>query len=212
MENLYICGVGGHAKVAFEICESLGFRPEGFLYFKNSNSSEIEPPDEIYRVPIFEINSTLFKLPISMHIAIGDNLIRRKIKSLLLNKFDNKIHYPNLVHPTSYVAKDVQIGQGNLIAAKTFIGKGSRIGDFCIINSSSSIDHDNQIADYVNISPGVITGGKVSIGSDSRIGMGVHISNNVSVGEQCIIGAMSFVKTNIHDNQIVMGIPAKSKL
>ena len=69
-----------------------------------------------------------------------------------------------------------------------------QIGSHCSIYSLSTID-DKQ--------------GKVHIKRNARIGSHSVIMPGVTVGENSIIGAFSFVNTDIPDNVVAVGTPAK---
>jgi acetyltransferase-like isoleucine patch superfamily enzyme len=68
-----------------------------------------------------------------------------------------------------------------------------QIGSHCSIYSVSTIDH---------------THGPVVLKNNCKIGTHSVIMPGVTVGENSIIGAFSFVKNDIPDNVIAVGVPA----
>ena len=66
-------------------------------------------------------------------LAIGDNSIRSKF----YNKYKLHYNFINLIHPSSYVAKNIILGKANFIAPKVIINSLSKIGSNCIINKFS---------------------------------------------------------------------------
>ena len=69
-----------------------------------------------------------------------------------------------------------------------------QIGSHCSIYSISTIDNQK---------------GPVRLMKNSKIGSHSVIMPGVTIGEKTIIGAFSFVNTDIPDNVIAMGVPAK---
>lgn len=92
-------------------------------------------------------------------VAIGDNNIRR----ILFDKLKTSLKPVAIIHPFSYIAKDVKIGKGTMILAGVVINPDVIIGENVIINSGSLVDHDSIIDDHVHI------GQKAIIGSGNKI-------------------------------------------
>lgn len=69
-----------------------------------------------------------------------------------------------------------------------------QIGSHCSIYSVSTIDNKK---------------GKVILKKNCKIGSHSVVMPGVTVGENSIIGAFSFVNSDIPDNVIAVGIPAK---
>lgn len=89
------------------------------------------------------------------------------------------------------------IGAFTYINAKygVFIGDHVQIGSHCSIYTISTIDNKK---------------GKVVLKKNCRIGTHSTIMPGVTVGENSIIGAYSFVTSDIPNNMIAYGIPAKT--
>jgi len=109
--------------------------------------------------------------------------------------------------PTKYhwVVQNVQnfhLGYGTDIGAFTYINaKYSviiedyvQVGSHCSIYSISTIDNKQ---------------GEVRLGKHCRIGSHSVIMPGVTIGENSIVGACSFVTTDIPENTLAYGIPAK---
>jgi len=69
-----------------------------------------------------------------------------------------------------------------------------QIGSHCSIYSTSSIDNKE---------------GKVHLKKNCRIGSHSVIMPSVVIGENSLIGAFSFVTSNIPDNVLAFGVPAR---
>lgn len=74
-----------------------------------------------------------------------------------------------------------------------------------------------EIQDYVQIGPGTRilsistiggTQGKVTIKRNARIGANCVVMPGVTVGENSVLGALSYLSTDIPDNEMWWGTPA----
>ena len=69
-----------------------------------------------------------------------------------------------------------------------------QVGSHCSIYSTSTIDKKE---------------GKVTLKKNCKIGSHCVIMPGVTVGENSVVGACSFVNTDIPDNVVAAGVPAK---
>ena len=141
-----------------------------------------------------------------LFVAIGNNNIREIIQERLES---SGASVPILIHPSSIIGNEVQIGVGTVVMAGTVINCCTKIGKGCIINTGSTIDHDNRINNYVHISPGAHTAGTVTIGKGTWLGIGSKVSNNLNIINGCKIGAGAVVIRDITEAGIYVGIPAR---
>jgi len=94
------------------------------------------------------------------------------------------------------------------------LGRNTDIGAFTYINAKYSVEiEDNvQIGSHCSIySWSTIDSkkGKVTIKKNARIGSHSVVMPGVTIGENSVIGAFSLVTTDIADNVVAFGIPAK---
>jgi acetyltransferase-like isoleucine patch superfamily enzyme len=74
------------------------------------------------------------------------------------------------------------------------IQEGAQVGSHCSIYSWSTIDNKK---------------GKITIKKNAKIGSHSLVMPGVTIGENAVIGAFSFVNTDIPDNTLAVGVPAK---
>lgn len=99
---------------------------------------------------------------------------------------------------------------------KLKLGKNFDIGTFTYINSSYgiTIGDDVQIGSHCSLySNSTIDDkkGRIILKKNCKIGSHSTIMPNVVVGENSIIGAYSFVTSDVPDNEMWVGVPAKFK-
>jgi sugar O-acyltransferase (sialic acid O-acetyltransferase NeuD family) len=141
-------------------------------------------------------------------IAIGDNW-SRKLAFDAIQRIKPDFVFVNAIHPAAVIGRDVKLGAGIMVMAKCVISAGARIGNFCLIGTGAIVEHDNIMHDFSSISVGSVTGGKVEIGSLSAITLGVTVVDRLKIGENSVVGAGSVVLSDVPDNVLVYGSPAK---
>jgi sugar O-acyltransferase (sialic acid O-acetyltransferase NeuD family) len=193
MNQVYLYGAGGHAKVIIDILKS----------------NHIIVPE------IFDDNpdiKTFMGIPVShadirspLIISIGNNAVRKKI----VEKLGNILFSPALLDLSVTVSDMVSIEEGTVVMQGVIIQSSAKIGKHAIINTRASIDHDCLIRDYVHIAPGAILCGNIEIGEGTIIGAGTIIKPGVKIGKWTVIGAGSVVVRDIPDGVTAFGNPCK---
>lgn len=123
-----------------------------------------------------------------------------RVKSWHRPKFNKqgmtKWHWKCQYSKALKLAKNTDIGAFTYINAKhgVTIEEDVQIGAHCAIYSESTIDDKK---------------GPIFIGRGAKIGTHSTIMPGVTVGKYSLVGAYSFVKSNIPENSIAMGVPAK---
>jgi acetyltransferase-like isoleucine patch superfamily enzyme len=85
------------------------------------------------------------------------------------------------------------------------IGCGVEIAPNCAFYP---YDHDIKPGERIRNQP-VKTKGGIVVGDDSWLGVGVIVLDGVTIGEGAVVGAGSVVTTDIPDNAIAVGVPAR---
>jgi acetyltransferase-like isoleucine patch superfamily enzyme len=99
-------------------------------------------------------------------------------------------------HKNLKLGKYVDIGAFTYINAKRGVTMGDyvQIGSHCSLYSISTIDNKE---------------GNIILKKNCRVGTHSVVMPGVTIGENAVIGAFSFVNTDIPDNTLAYGIPAK---
>lgn len=199
-KDIFILGSGGMARETYQIYKDLKKNKfvKGFIInIKNTKRTKI------YNLDIKNENALINN---SLLIGgIGTPKRKNWINILEAKKYE----FDTLIHPSSLVGINVNIGVGSIICAYSTLTCDINIGKHTIINTVSSIHHDCQIGDFVTIGPGSNITGKVSIENECFIGAGVTIIPGTKIGKSVYIGAGSTVVSDIPDNFIAYGVPAK---
>jgi acetyltransferase EpsM len=159
-----------------------------------------------YEIPIIDLKE--FNPAPGENYLYGFHKGREKVLQSLEDTYS--IKFSNLVHPTTCIGSNVELGRGICIGPHTVIAPNAKIKNFCSINRSCSIGHDTEIGEYVTISPGVSIAGLVRIGERTTIGIGAVVIDNIRVGSDSVIGAGAVVVRDVPDHVVSVGVPAKT--
>lgn len=147
-----IYGAGGHARVLRNLLTSTDSSAELLCFFNDA-----EKPHEVDGTVVFPYSAAVFPEAV-MLLGIGS----AKIRKSLAEKVSHRI--ATLIHPSAFIADDVELGEGTVVLPQAVIQSGAKIGKHVIINSHVCVDHDAVVEDYVTTYPGVYIGGEALVG------------------------------------------------
>lgn len=202
MKSILLIGNGGHAKVVKDVIQ----QSEHYIFkgYLDDNINESYEENNIIYDSLENINN--YADDYYFIISIGNN----ETRAIIYNKLKLPIErYPILVHPSSSIGSNVVIGNGTVIMANTVINADTIIGEHSIINTGAIVEHDNIVSDFVHVSPNATLTGEVSVGAKTHIGASATVTPQKIIGENTIVGAGSTVVSDIDDNQVIVGTPAK---
>lgn len=208
MKKIAIIGAGGFGREVKMLIDQINkvskqFDIVGFYDDKHFDGNINGIP---YLGKIDRLNSITENLSIA--ISIADPHIKKDILKSIKN---DKIEFPNLIHPTVIIGSDeVILGKGNIICAGVIITVNVVISDFVILNLSCTVGHDTNIGNYSSFMPSVNISGEVNVKEGVYVGTGAKIINLLEIGEYTIVGAGAVVAKTLPPNCTAVGIPAKA--
>jgi len=194
----FIFGAGGHGRVIAELLQFNDCKVEAF--FDDRPKLNLMNSIPVISSDFLENN----QMKLSVIIAIGDNLVRKKISKRLKNNL-----FYSCYHNKAIISPSAKVNIGTVVMLNAIINSNVEIGKHVIINTASIVEHDCIIEDYVHLSPSVTLLGDVFVGEGTQIGAGVIVLPGVKIGKWCIIGAGSVVINNVPDGSIMVGNPGK---
>jgi len=195
MKSIAVYGASGHGKVVADIALTNGYDEVVF----------IDDGDNEYMS--FQEYLTQYSYPIAL--GIGNNSTRKQVYEKI--KSEN-LEVKTLIHERAIVANDVIVKEGTVIMPGVVVNTGSSIGTGSILNTGSIVDHDCDIGDFVHIAPKSALAGDVCVKDMVMIGIGSSIVQGITIGENSVVGAGSVVISDIQDNVVSYGVPAKVKV
>ena len=192
---IYLYGAGGHAKVIIDILECSGKTVAGIF-------------DDDPAKTIRDFSNLKFPGPFNpsadkLILSIGNNSIRKQISMMI------QVDYCTAVHPSSIISRYSSINKGTVVMSGALINADTQVGNHCIINTGASIDHDCILKDFVHISPNATLCGGVCVDECSQIGAGAIVIPGKKIGANVSVGAGAVVISDIPDNTVVVGNPAR---
>jgi sugar O-acyltransferase (sialic acid O-acetyltransferase NeuD family) len=206
VKQIALIGYSGHAFVLADIAFLCGYNIIGYL---EKQEKDYNPFSLKYLGSETALNSKYFNIEnTSFIIGIGNYHIRRVITNSLQHI---NIPYSILQHPHAIIASSAIIKEGSVVMASVSINPLAKVGRHVICNTGCIIDHECIIGDYVHIAPGAVLTGNVEVGECTLIGANTVINPGIKIGSNAVIGAGSVVLSNIPDNAVAYGNPAKIK-
>jgi len=205
MENVFLFGASGHARVVLDILQLTEQYQVTYLL----DDDERLHNKEFSSVPVIGGSDLLGSDQLAgmrALISIGENNSRRSVfKSVRSTGYD----LLNAIHPSAIIAESVQLGVGIVVVAGGIINPGTSIGDNTIINTAATVDHDCMVGSHVHIAPGCHVCGHVQIGDGALIGAGSTIVPMIKIGDGAVIGAGATVTRDVEAGETVVGTPAE---
>jgi len=202
-----VIGSGGHAKVVVDALLHEGRNVVGI-----TDSDLTRNGDKLLGVPIIgddAILNTYKSSDIELALGIGTVKTKSPRQKIFAGFKARGFSFSTVVHPSSIIGHEVNIGEGAQILSGSIIHPGANIGVGAIINFGARIDHDCVIGDFAHIAPGVTLSGNTTIGEGVHIGTGASVIQDISIGDHALVAAGATVVRNVNENERVAGVPAK---
>lgn len=204
MKEIILLGAGGHAAVILDVLKAQIANGE-----KIKIKGLLDDSGKLEWMGYPVLGSTLEANDFNEEntyfiIAIGSNKMRDK-----LSKKYSHLKFFTAIHPSAIIGSQVNIGAGTVVMPNVVINANSQIGQHVIINTGAIVEHDNLIGDYVHLSPNATLCGTVRVKPLTHIGAGATVIQGKMIGMQSMIGAGATVITDIPDQVVAVGTPAK---
>jgi sugar O-acyltransferase (sialic acid O-acetyltransferase NeuD family) len=208
-KNVIMWGASDQCRVNYPILRSLGVHVEALI---DDTLGKLSPFEG---VPIYTgeegLDCFLKASPtkdLGFVVAIGNPYghVRMKLHYLMKNKNLMPVSFAD---PTALICKTAIYGEGLQIMPAVVVLNDVQIGNQCIINTRALVEHDCVLEDGVEIGPGAVLCGRVHVGENSWIGANATVRPRVTIGDNAIVGAGAVVVSDIPDNVVAVGVPAR---
>lgn len=113
------------------------------------------------------------------------------------------------VHPMAYVAPDVVLSPGVVVMPQAYISHGTKIGLGSLILGNAFVGHDTVVGKHCFVAAGSCIGSYNIINDGVWIGFNTSIRGRQTVGRFAAIGIGSVVVSDIPDEELWLGNPAR---
>ena len=207
MQDAIILGAGGFAReVMWVTVELKKYRVLAFL----DETIGVSEKKEVHSIPVVKsLDSYLDKSNVNQmpHLicGTGSNSLRQR----WVRQFGTDFQFETLIHPSARIGPKVNVGVGTIITAGCVLTVDILVGNFVNINLNCTVGHDSILEDFCNLSPGCNISGNVKIGESCDLGTGAIVIPKKTIGKRSVIGAGAVVLSDIPEDSVAVGIPAK---
>jgi acetyltransferase EpsM len=180
MKACLIYGKGGHALTIEALARKSDYEVVAF-FDDNADVNDRYMGREVLRY------KTALMREYPLVIAIGNNVIRKKIVSFVAHK------YCTFIDNTAFITQHVRIGEGTVVMPGAIVQAGADIGRHVILNIGCAVDHEVSIGDFAHIGPKCYIGGGAIIGEGATIGAGSVIMRNAKIADWTDIPPLSVI-------------------
>lgn len=203
-----LLGAGGHAKVLADLLLSQGEQIKGITNIDKS----LYGKNVFFDIPVLGPDEAVLQYsPDSVELvnALGSIRTTHMREKLFQYFFSKGYSFPNLIHPTAFIGKAVQLGAGVQLMAGAYLQTGAKIADNVIVNTGALVEHDCGISAHAHIASRAVLAGGVCIGERTHVGAGAVVIQGLSIGKDCTIAAGAAIIRNVADNATVAGVPGR---
>ena len=207
---MVVLGAGRHATEILDVLEYNNEYSKEIVFFDNSSNYGPNAYFKDYRIiRNLDMLRSHFEENRDFILGVGNPKVRMALGAIGKDH-GGQLH--SIISKTALIGNnEVHLSEGLNIMHNVMISSYSRIGVGTLINARTNIHHDCQIGEYCEIGPGCTITGNVEIGNYCSLGAGVTIIPNIKVGSNVKIGAGAVVTTDLKDNTLYVGIPAKEQ-
>ena len=195
-----LLGSGGHARVVIAALRAAGVRVAALHDDRPERQG-----GALDGVAVAGDCAAALAGPLPLHIAIGDNRVRRDLASA-----KPAGGWIQAAHPQALIDPAARIGAGALVALGAVVQAGASIGAHVIVNTGAIVEHDCVVGDFAHVAPGSVLGGGIQAGEGALIGLGARIMPGVRIGAWAVVGAGAVVLEDVPDGAVVAGVPARA--
>lgn len=199
--NLAIIGAGKQAKEIFSLImnatKDCKYEKIVIVGLVEDKANNIISEDYFFSLP---------KNDFEILIAMGEPSMREKMSK----KYGNMgYQFATYVHEFAVVGENTEILPGTILLPFVYVAQEVKIAANTLIHAGARIENNCSIGNNCFISSGAFVGAKTSIGNSTFVGPNSSIKDQVLVGNNVIIGMGSNVISNIDNDIVVVGNPAK---
>lgn len=205
-----IVGAGTYGQVYLHYLTQAGFDIAGFLDDNTASHGKL-----ISGIPVLGGSANLPGMKAQgvtqVFCPIGNNRVRMRVNEQARAM---GLTTPNFLHSGAIVDSEIGRNTGIYVLPGAIIMPHSVIGSDVMISVGARVAHHTTLMDGVFMSTNASIGASISVGKGSYFGMGATAVTGKcqKIGGNAVIGAGAVVLSDIADNAVVAGTPAREIL
>lgn len=113
------------------------------------------------------------------------------------------------VHPTAYIAANVEFGPGSVVMPNAIISTSVKLGKCARVMIGAIISHNCNVGAHTFVAAGSCSGSHLNIGEGVHISMNCTIREFLTIGNYSTLAMGSVLLKNMGESEIWAGNPAK---
>lgn len=142
-------------------------------------------------------------------LCAGKGTVRATLADRLVRQGFSTSQYATVVHPAVAVPPSCSIGAGSVVLAGCVLTASVAVGDHVVVMPQVTLTHDDVVEDFATLCAGVTLGGAVRVGRAAYLGMSASVRERVRVGARSTLGMGSALLTDLPDDEVWAGVPAR---
>jgi sugar O-acyltransferase (sialic acid O-acetyltransferase NeuD family) len=199
----YVYGAGGLGVETMDILQN-SIRTGSQMAHRLAFLVDAPRCDEVIGVPVVAVGQHAEGAKVT--IAVGEPFDRARLMEKVASL---GLQLATICSPDAFVSSHAEIGEGAIIAPHVSIQATACIGRNVAINTATIVGHDVVVEDNCVLSSMVNLGGGTHVETLGYIGMGALIKEKLRIGRASIIGMGSVVHSDVPEEVIALGNPAR---
>jgi len=134
-------------------------------------------------------------------------------QDLRLARFDSlglpEARLATVVHPSAYVAGQVELGPGCVIMPHACLSPGTRLGPGCLVMAGATVGHNDVLGRCCHIAAQACLGAYLTVGQGVHVGLNATVRENLTLGDRSTLGMGAVLLNDMGPDEIWAGVPAR---
>lgn len=142
-------------------------------------------------------------------VCLGDGRARRRVVHRLAALGVREERYATYASEGVRVGTTSRVGAGSVLLDGVVVTADVLIGRHCVVMPNCTLTHDVVMEDFATLAAGASLAGGVRVGESAYVGTNACVRQYTTVGRGATVGMGAVVLTDVPDDEIWAGVPAR---